>query len=216
VAVAALLALARVGQAASDAGVVDQQVELGMGLFDFAGQVADLVELREVGQEELDPIVAGLAADLLDPGLAALPIAPVDERGCPGAGELAGDASPEAVGGAGDEGGAVDDFRRGQRSLHRSKTAEEASMSKVIAGMTTSLDGFVTDASGSSSRLYPDLTDLRKTKYMQDLVEATGSVLMGRRAFDMADDPDWYVGNYELQVPIFVLTHRPPGRKRCR
>jgi dihydrofolate reductase len=26
----------------------------------------------------------------------------------------------------------------------------------------------------------------------------------------MAEDPDWYVGNYEFQVPIFVLTHEPP------
>jgi dihydrofolate reductase len=25
-----------------------------------------------------------------------------------------------------------------------------------------------------------------------------------------ADDPDWYVGNYEFQVPILVVTHRPP------
>jgi len=24
-------------------------------------------------------------------------------------------------------------------------------------------------------------------------------------------DPDPYVGNYEFQVPIFVLTHHPPG-----
>jgi dihydrofolate reductase len=24
-------------------------------------------------------------------------------------------------------------------------------------------------------------------------------------------DPDSYVGNYEFQVPIFVLTHHPPG-----
>jgi dihydrofolate reductase len=32
---------------------------------------------------------------------------------------------------------------------------------------------------------------------------------MGRRAFEMGD-PDSYVGNYEFQVPIFVLTHEPP------
>ena len=32
---------------------------------------------------------------------------------------------------------------------------------------------------------------------------------MGRRTFEMAD-PDAYVGNYEFQVPIFVLTHTPP------
>jgi dihydrofolate reductase len=34
---------------------------------------------------------------------------------------------------------------------------------------------------------------------------------MGRRTFDMAEDPDWYVGNHEFQVPIFVLTHQPPA-----
>src|SRR5207237_9050943 len=38
-------------------------------------------------------------------------------------------------------------------------------------------------------------------------------VIRGRRAFERADDPDWYVGNYEFQVPIFVLTHRPPAKK---
>jgi dihydrofolate reductase len=27
----------------------------------------------------------------------------------------------------------------------------------------------------------------------------------------MAEDPDWYVGNYEFQVPIFVVTHTPPA-----
>jgi hypothetical protein len=32
---------------------------------------------------------------------------------------------------------------------------------------------------------------------------------MGRRTFEMGD-PDSYVGNYEFQVPIFVLTHSPP------
>ena len=32
---------------------------------------------------------------------------------------------------------------------------------------------------------------------------------MGKRAFAMGD-PDSYVGNYEFQVPIFVLTHHVP------
>jgi dihydrofolate reductase len=59
-----------------------------------------------------------------------------------------------------------------------------------------SLDGFVADEDGSVGRLYPD---------------RTGSVLMGRRAFEMGD-PDWFVGNYEFQVPIFVLTHHPPAK----
>jgi hypothetical protein len=42
------------------------------------------------------------------------------------------------------------------------------------------------------------------------LSQATGAVVMGRRTFAMAEDPDWFVGNYELQVPLFVLTHTPP------
>jgi dihydrofolate reductase len=82
-------------------------------------------------------------------------------------------------------------------------------MATVIAGMTMSLDGFVADASGSASRLYPDLAALRGTAYMNAAIEETGAVLMGRRAFEMGD-PDSYVGEYEFQVPIFVLTHHPP------
>jgi dihydrofolate reductase len=80
---------------------------------------------------------------------------------------------------------------------------------KVIVGMTTSLDGFVADQSGSASPLYPDLAALRGTDYMNALIDETGAALMGRRAFEMGD-PDSYVGNYEFQVPIFVLTHEPP------
>lgn len=82
-------------------------------------------------------------------------------------------------------------------------------MARVIAGMATSLDGFVADRSGSAERLYPDLGDLRDTAYMHAIIEETGAVLMGKRAFEMAD-PDAYVGDYEFQVPIFVLTHHPP------
>ena len=83
-------------------------------------------------------------------------------------------------------------------------------MAKVVVGMTMSADGFVTDANGSVSRLYPDLAELRHTSYMRTLIAETGAVLMGRRAFEMGD-PDSYVGEYEFQVPIFVLTHHPPG-----
>lgn len=76
--------------------------------------------------------------------------------------------------------------------------------------MTISLDGFVADETGSVGRLYTDLAALQGTPYMDALIEATGAVLMGKRAFEMGD-PDWYVGNYEFQVPIFVLTHHPPS-----
>jgi dihydrofolate reductase len=82
-------------------------------------------------------------------------------------------------------------------------------MAAVIAGMTISLDGFVADRNGSAGPLYPDLAALRNTAYMQAAIEETGSVLMGKRAFEMGD-PDGYVGEYEFQVPIFVVTHEPP------
>lgn len=83
-------------------------------------------------------------------------------------------------------------------------------MARVIAGMTTSLDGFVADESGGVDRLYPDLAALDGTAYMNAAIEETGAVLMGKRTFEMAEDPDSYVGNYEFQVPIFVLTHHTP------
>lgn len=82
-------------------------------------------------------------------------------------------------------------------------------MAVVVAGMTMSLDGFVADPEGSASRLYPDLSDLRGSPYMNALIEETGAVLMGKRTFEMGN-PDSFVGNYEFKVPIFVLTHHPP------
>lgn len=82
-------------------------------------------------------------------------------------------------------------------------------MAKVVVGMTMSLDGFVADQSGSAGRLYPDLAALHGTDYMDALIEETGAVLMGKRTFEMGE-PDSYVGNYEFQVPIFVLTHEVP------
>jgi dihydrofolate reductase len=83
-------------------------------------------------------------------------------------------------------------------------------MAKVVIGMTVSLDGFVQDRTGSVARLYPDLADLRDTAYMQDAIAETGAVLMGKKTFEMGD-PDSYVGNYEFQVPIFVVTQNPPA-----
>jgi dihydrofolate reductase len=83
-------------------------------------------------------------------------------------------------------------------------------MATVTAGMTVSLDGFVADPRGSASRLYPDLVDLQGTDYMNAAIEQTGALVMGRRTFEMGD-PDSYVGNYEFQVPIFVVTHHPPA-----
>ena len=85
-------------------------------------------------------------------------------------------------------------------------------MAKVILGMTLSLDGFINDRNGSVTALYPDLTDWRETELGKESIQNTGAVVMGRNSFAMSEDPDWFAGNYEYQVPIFVLTHKPPEK----
>ena len=86
-------------------------------------------------------------------------------------------------------------------------------MGKVIVGMTMSLDGFINDRSGSVEVLYPDLAELRDIDPLKESIENTGAVVMGRHSFAMSEDPDWFAGNYEYQVPIFVLTHEPPKKQ---
>jgi len=85
-------------------------------------------------------------------------------------------------------------------------------MGKVILGLTISLDGFINDRDGHVDKLYPDLKELRDSEPLQEAIRDTGAVVMGRNAFAMAGDPDVYAGNYEFQVPIFVLTHKPPEK----
>ena len=85
-------------------------------------------------------------------------------------------------------------------------------MGKVIIGMTMSLDGFINDRNGAIDQLYPDLESLHHTKYLQNSIKNTGAVIMGKKAFGMAEDPDWFAGNYEYQVPIFVLCHAAPKK----
>jgi dihydrofolate reductase len=75
--------------------------------------------------------------------------------------------------------------------------------------MTMSLDGFVNDRNGDVSRLYPDLAALRQTEMLQESIKTTGAVVMGRRAYDMAEGD---FTDYEFQVPVFVLTHHVPEK----
>src|SRR6266699_6239077 len=82
-------------------------------------------------------------------------------------------------------------------------------MGKVIIGATMSLDGFMSDRNGDVSRLYPDLEVLRRTEMLQEEIQTTGAVVMGRRAYDMAEGD---ITDYEFQVPIFVLTHHIPEK----
>ena len=82
-------------------------------------------------------------------------------------------------------------------------------MGKVVGGMTMSLDGFVNDRNGSVGALYPDLGELAETDMLQESMQKTGAVVMGRHAYEMANGD--FTG-YEYQVPIFVVTHEVPQK----
>jgi dihydrofolate reductase len=83
---------------------------------------------------------------------------------------------------------------------------------KVVLGVTISLDGFAEDSNGSVGALYPDLDTLHRTDLLKDSIRNTGAVVMAWKEFAMAQDPNWFAGNYEYQVPIFVLTDEVPQK----
>jgi dihydrofolate reductase len=80
-------------------------------------------------------------------------------------------------------------------------------MGRVVVGMRVSVDGFVADREGSSSRIYPDLDEIGENPVVKEAIENTGAVILGRRSYDLAGGD---LTGYEFQVPIFVLTHHPP------
>lgn len=86
-------------------------------------------------------------------------------------------------------------------------------MAKVVLGITVSLDGFAEDINGSVGALYPDLAEYDATEIMQESIQNTGAVVMALKEYAMAEDPDWYAGNYEFQVPIFVVTPAIPKKR---
>ncbi len=84
-------------------------------------------------------------------------------------------------------------------------------MAHLVAGMTISLDGYVADPDGDFGMLYADLGTPEGGAYLAASQAETGAVLMGRRTYDGAPDPDSYADDYEYQVPVVVLTSRPPA-----
>jgi len=79
--------------------------------------------------------------------------------------------------------------------------------------VTISLDGFAEDRNGSVGTLYPDIDALHDTEVLRESQWKTGAVAMAWKEFAMADDPDWYAGNYEYQVPIFVFGGQAPKKR---
>lgn len=89
-------------------------------------------------------------------------------------------------------------------------------MTKLIAGITLSLDGCMSGPEGDVSALYPDFEGLMESEVGQVQLAETGTVLMGRGMFDGAEDPDSYAADYEFQVPIVVVTHTAPEHQPAR
>jgi dihydrofolate reductase len=95
-------------------------------------------------------------------------------------------------------------------------------MSKVIADITMSLDGYVTGPSGDVDELHAWVTDQDPvdTEILERATAETGAVVMGRRLFDIVDGPNGWTKDmgYGAQQagtpPFFVVTHSAPQHVR--
>jgi dihydrofolate reductase len=102
-------------------------------------------------------------------------------------------------------------------------------MTKVIADITMSLDGYVTGPLADSQHGLGDVDELHvwvaeqdpvDTEVLERIAATTGAVVMGRRLFDIVDGPDgWskdmgYGAQLAATPPFFVLTHSAPPQVR--
>ena len=80
-------------------------------------------------------------------------------------------------------------------------------MSKVVLDMAMSLDGIVSGTNNEDNGLYNwyFAPSGNSTLVIEELLETTGAMILGRRAF--GDQPDGFDTPYK--VPHFVLTHTP-------
>ncbi|MGH9033727.1 MAG: dihydrofolate reductase family protein [Acidimicrobiales bacterium] len=98
-------------------------------------------------------------------------------------------------------------------------------MPKVIADISMSLDGFVTGDGADEQHGLGDAPELHTWVMQKDAVDTeileqstaqSGAVVMGRRLFDVVNDPDgWneemgYGADQTATPPFFVVTHSPP------
>ncbi len=54
--------------------------------------------------------------------------------------------------------------------------------------MSMSLDGYINDQNGSVEKLYSDFSELHDALSFQEIIKNTGSVVMGKRAFEMGGE----------------------------
>jgi dihydrofolate reductase len=98
-------------------------------------------------------------------------------------------------------------------------------MSKVVADISMSLDGYVTGPNPADiERLHAWVFDgdALDMAVLRENVEATGAVVMGRRLFDIVDGPNgWsedegYGPGLKAAPPVFVVTHSKPQTVRLK
>jgi dihydrofolate reductase len=97
-------------------------------------------------------------------------------------------------------------------------------MGKLIAGFSTSLDGFVAAPDDSVPHIFDwygngtvrfdwpgnDMVSNvspSSSAYLRELVDHTGALVVGRRVFDYTDG---WAGRHPIGVPVFVVSHRGP------
>jgi dihydrofolate reductase len=98
-------------------------------------------------------------------------------------------------------------------------------MARVIANMSMSLDGYVADTDGGVELLFgwygngPVVTPTANAgvtfhtsrvdaEYLRSEMAGVGALVVGRRLYDFAQG---WGGTHPLDVPVFVVTHRPPS-----
>lgn len=100
-------------------------------------------------------------------------------------------------------------------------------MSSVAAGISMSLDGFVTGPNVTREQQLGDGGDVlhkwlfqpdpRDTELLDGMQEGAGAILMGRLSYDLAEgDGGWGDGGPAGPVPCFVLTHNSPAQETVR
>src|SRR5690606_39683203 len=99
--VGALLALTS-GRSRADPGVVDQDVELFAALGDVVRQLANLVQIGQIGDHDVQVLVPGGGGQLVADGFGALRVAAVDEHVRPFLRELSDERPAEPVRRSGD------------------------------------------------------------------------------------------------------------------
>ena len=102
-------------------------------------------------------------------------------------------------------------------------------MTKVVADITMSLDGYVTGAGADPQHGLGDAEELHTwvmdqdetdTAVLDETTSRSGAVIMGRRLFDTVDGPDgWsadmgYGAQFAGAPPYFVVTHHAPDDVR--